>query len=93
MNIIINNESLEIFISSYTLLKKIYIVILFFIIIYIDNINKLFVISLFQLAIIYLLPLIFFSIIIINEVIIKFIKYINDKTKNKEIKILELINQ
>ena len=93
--IIINQETLESFVSLYNSLKSIYIIILFLIIIYIDLINKIFLFSVFELGAVYILPLIFLSTIIISEYTKNSIKYINDKAKNKnkEIKILGIINK
>jgi len=94
-NIILDQETFDSFISLYNTLKSIYIIILFLILIYIDFINKLFLFAVFELGAVYILPLIFLSTIIISEYTKNSIKYINDKAKdkNKEIKILGVINQ
>ena len=91
--IILNQETLDSFISLYKSLKSIYIIILFLILIYIDFINKIFLFSVFELGVVYILPLLFLSTIISFEYYNKSIIYLNNKTNNKEIKILTIINQ
>jgi len=88
-----NEESVQSLLLIYNPVKCIYTLLLFIIIQYIYGVNKLKLYACYILIFIYSMPLIFYSTIIAFKNGIKCIKYINNVSLQKTIKIKSIIYQ
>ena len=91
--IIQNEDSSQSFTLIYNPIKCIYILLLFIIIQYIDDIQKLKLYTYYILAFVYTMPMLFFSCVIMIRRGIKYKKYIDENTVSKKINIKEIINK
>ena len=94
LNTIIENPLLRInILNVYIPIKCLYTIIVFLLIIYINNIEKLYIYFGFILGVLYTVPLILFSTIYLINIIKNMIYTININTSNKHIKIRSTIYQ
>jgi hypothetical protein len=87
-----NEESAKSFMLIYTPLKCIYIMLIFIIIQYINDIHKLKLYAYYILLFIYTMPMLFFSCVIFGRKGIKYKKYIDDITISKKINVKAILN-
>ena len=88
-----NEESSQTFMLIYTPLKCIYIMLIFIIIQYINDIHKLKLYAYYILLFIYTIPLLFFASIILCRKGIKYKKYIDDNSILKKISIKAILTK
>jgi len=90
-NIIVENTT-KVIISLY-IFKSFFIITMFFIVNYIQTINSIYYYLVFVIGVIYVVPFLFFSILIIFDKYEQLKNYINNKSRIRKIKIKSFIFQ